>query len=155
MAKVKEMEHKAEDADKRLKTRIIRKSLSIIGPVEPTRRLMRFRERHQTPAHRSGLRRAINAMNNVVAFIEAHYLQAMFVSMVGFVAACRFCISLVERDKQLQVPKYLRPTAPILPANRGLWAAAFSCHLFVRARAIRCSGVTTMRFSIPNRSKAI
>ena len=71
--------------------------------------LMRFRERHQDPSS-TDLEYAarINGKRDVDAFIAAHQ-PPWFVSMVGFVAGLPFMYQMVERERQLEVPKYLRP----------------------------------------------
>ena len=69
--------------------------------------LMRFRERHQDPDSTDIEYAArINDYADVDAFIEAHSGTPWFVSMVGFVAGLPFMYQMVERDKQIQVPKY-------------------------------------------------
>ncbi|MCP3988756.1 MAG: allophanate hydrolase subunit 1 [Actinomycetia bacterium] len=72
--------------------------------------LMRFRSHHQDP-DASDLEYAarINNYATVDAFIEAHSSAPWFTSMVGFVAGLPFLFQMVPRDRQLQVPKYLRP----------------------------------------------
>lgn len=70
----------------------------------------RFRERHQDPQS-TDLQYAArsNGFDSVDAFIAAHSGAPWFVSMVGFVAGLPFMYQMVERDRQLQVPKYLSP----------------------------------------------
>jgi urea carboxylase len=70
----------------------------------------RFRQRHQDPQS-TDLEYAarINGFNSVDSFIAAHSGTPWFVSMVGFVAGLPFMYQMVERDQQLQVPKYLSP----------------------------------------------
>ena len=72
--------------------------------------LMRFRERHQDPAA-TDLEYAarINNCKSVEEFIHAHHASPWFVSMVGFVAGVPWFYQMVERARQLQVPKYVRP----------------------------------------------
>jgi allophanate hydrolase subunit 1 len=72
--------------------------------------LMRFRERHQDP-QATDLEYAarINDLASVENFVAAHSGSPWFVSMVGFVAGLPFMYQMVERARQLQVPKYLRP----------------------------------------------
>ncbi len=72
--------------------------------------LLRFRSHHQDPDS-TDLEYAarINGFDTVDSFIEAHSGAPWFTSMVGFVAGLPFLFQMVPRDKQLQVPKYLRP----------------------------------------------
>ena len=72
--------------------------------------LLRFRSHHQDP-EATDLEYAarINGFDSVDSFIEAHSGSPWFTSMVGFVAGLPFLFQMVPREKQLQVPKYLRP----------------------------------------------
>lgn len=75
-----------------------------------TETLMRFRSHHQD-AEATDLEYAarINGYDSVDSFIEAHAGAPWFTSMVGFVAGLPFLFQMVPRERQLQVPKYLRP----------------------------------------------
>jgi urea carboxylase len=105
--------------------------------------LMRFRERHQDP-QATDLEYAarINGKKSVEEFIEAHSGSPWFVSMVGFVAGLPFMFQMVERERQLQVPKYLRPRTdtPKLTIGHG---GCFGCIYSVRgAGGYQMFGVT-------------
>ncbi|KVE34807.1 5-oxoprolinase subunit B family protein [Burkholderia sp. TSV86] len=105
--------------------------------------LMRFRERHQDPLS-TDLEYAarVNGMQDVDEFIAAHSDSPWFVSMVGFVAGLPFMYQMVERDRQLQVPKYLRPRTdtPQLTVGHG---GCFGCIYSVRgAGGYQMFGVT-------------
>ena len=144
MKRIQELEHKAEGAEKRLATRIIEVPVFYQDPwTQET--LMRFRERHQDPSG-TDLEYAarINGYDNAEAFIEAHYSSPWFVSMVGFVAGLPFLYQLVERDKQLQVPKYLRPRTDTPKQTVG-YGGCFSCIYSVRgAGGYQMFGITPM-----------
>ena len=105
--------------------------------------LLRFRERHQEPTSTDleyGAR--INGYASVDAFIAAHAASPWFVSMVGFVAGLPFMFQMVEREKQIQVPKYLRPRTdtPKLTIGHG---GCFSCIYSVRgAGGYQMFGIT-------------
>jgi len=131
MRRIKDLEHRAEDAEKRLNTRIIEIPVYYQDPWTHET-LMRFRERHQDP-NGTDLEYAarINGYDTVEAFIEAHHSQPWFVSMVGFVAGLPFLYQLVEREKQLQVPKYLRPRTDTPKLTVG-YGGCFSCIYSVR-----------------------
>ena len=94
--------------------------------------LMRFRDRHQDP-NATDLEYAacINELDSVDAFIEAHASSPWFTSMVGFVAGLPFLFQMVERQRQLEVPKYLRPRTdtPALTIGHG---GCFACIYSVR-----------------------
>ncbi len=105
--------------------------------------LMRFRERHQAPDS-TDLEYAarVNDLGSVDEFIAAHSGTPWFVSMVGFVAGLPFLFQMVERSKQLQVPKYLRPRTdtPKLTIGHG---GCFSCIYSVRgAGGYQMFGIT-------------
>lgn len=106
---------------------------------------MRFRERHQDPAS-TDLEYAarINNLPSVDAFVEAHHGSPWFVSQVGFVCGCPWLYQLVDRSRQLQVPKYVRPRTdtPHLTIGHG---GAFACIYAVRgAGGYQMFGVTPM-----------
>lgn len=70
----------------------------------------RFRDRHQRPEGNDLEFAAIeNGLESAQAFIDAHSGAPWITSMVGFVAGLPFLFQMVEREHQLQVPKYLRP----------------------------------------------
>jgi allophanate hydrolase subunit 1 len=107
--------------------------------------LMRFRERHQDP-NGTDLEYAarINGFDSVEDFITAHHSQPWFVSMVGFVAGLPFLYQLVEREKQLEVPKYLRPRTDTPKLTVG-YGGCFSCIYSVRgAGGYQMFGITPM-----------
>lgn len=70
----------------------------------------RFRDRHQTP-DKTDLEFAAmeNDLPSVEAFIEAHAGSPWITSMVGFVAGLPFLFQMVPQERQLEVPKYVRP----------------------------------------------
>lgn len=144
MARIKELEHKADDAEKRLSTRIIEIPVYYQDPWTHET-LMRFRERHQDPSGTDlDYAAKINGYDSVDAFIEAHHSQPWFVSMVGFVAGLPFLYQLVEREKQLQVPKYLRPRTDTPKQTVG-YGGCFSCIYSVRgAGGYQMFGITPM-----------
>jgi KipI family sensor histidine kinase inhibitor len=144
MARIKELEHKAEDADKRLSTRIIEIPVYYQDPWTHET-LMRFRERHQDPTGTDlDYAAKINGYDSAEAFIEAHHSQPWFVSMVGFVAGLPFLYQLVEREKQLEVPKYLRPRTDTPKLTVG-YGGCFSCIYSVRgAGGYQMFGITPM-----------
>lgn len=71
---------------------------------------MRFRERHQDPSSTDlEYAASLNGYSTVCDFVNAHHTSPWFVSMVGFVAGCPWLYQMVDRNSQIQVPKYLRP----------------------------------------------
>ncbi len=144
MARIQDLEHMAENAEKRLSTRIIEIPVYYQDPWTHET-LMRFRERHQDPeATDLDYAARINGYDSVEAFIEAHHSQPWFVSMVGFVAGLPFLYQLVERDKQIEVPKYVRPRTDTPKLTVG-YGGCFSCIYSVRgAGGYQMFGITPM-----------
>lgn len=72
--------------------------------------LMRFRDRHQDP-NGTDLEYAarVNGYKTTEDFIAAHSGAPYLVTMVGFVPGLPWCYQMVSREKQIEVPKYLRP----------------------------------------------
>ncbi len=154
MRRIKDLEHKAEDADKRMKTRIIEIPVYYQDPWTHET-LMRFRERHQDPDGTDlDYAARINGFDSAEAFIEAHHSQPWFVSMVGFVAGLPFLYQLVERSKQLQVPKYLRPRTDTPKQTVG-YGGCFSCVYSVRgAGGYQMFGITPMPIFDPEQKQS-
>ena len=144
MRELQSMEGAASKSDASLKTRIMEIPVFYQDPWTHET-LMRFRERHQNP-NATDLEYAaeVNGLGTVENFIQAHSSQPWFVSMVGFVAGLPFLYQMVERKRQLQVPKYLRPRTdtPKLTIGHG---GCFSCIYSVRgAGGYQMFGVTPM-----------
>jgi urea carboxylase len=115
--------------------------------------LMRFRERHQAP-DLTDLEYAakINHYASVDALIAAHAASPWFVSMVGFVAGLPWLYQMVERAKQIEVPKYLRPRTdtPRLTVGHG---GCLGCIYSVRgAGGYQMFGITPMPIYDPRQS---
>ncbi len=107
--------------------------------------LMRFRERHQDPkATDIEYAARINNFSTVEDFIQAHAGSPWFVSMVGFVAGLPFMYQMVDRPRQIQVPKYLRPRTDTPKLTVG-YGGCFSCIYSVRgAGGYQMFGITPM-----------
>lgn len=113
--------------------------------------LMRFRDRHQDPSGTDlDYAARINGFDSVDAFIEAHSASPWFVSMVGFVAGLPFMYQMVPRERQIQVPKYLRPRTDTPKQTVG-YGGCFSCIYSVRgAGGYQMFGVTPMPIYDPS-----
>lgn len=144
MQRIKSLEAAANKAEKKMTTRIIEIPVFYQDPWT-YETLMRFRERHQEPGGTDlDYAAKINGYESTEAFIEAHHSQPWFVSMVGFVSGLPFLYQLVERKKQLQVPKYLNPRTdtPKLTVGHG---GCFGCIYSVRgAGGYQMFGITPM-----------
>jgi urea carboxylase len=144
LAELKRLESAAEKSDRTLSTRILEVPVYYNDPWTHET-LMRFRERHQDPSG-TDLEYAarINGYAGVPDFVQAHSGAPWFVSMVGFVAGLPFMYQMVEREKQIEVPKYLRPRTdtPKLTVGHG---GCFGCIYSVRgAGGYQLFGVTPM-----------
>jgi urea carboxylase len=141
---LKMLEGASDKTDGSLSTRIIEIPV-FYGDPWTHETLMRFRERHQDPTVADlDYAARINGYASVEAFIAAHAASPWFVSMVGFVAGLPFMYQMVERDKQIQVPKYLRPRTdtPKLTVGHG---GCFGCIYSVRgAGGYQMFGITPM-----------
>ncbi|MFA7412913.1 MAG: carboxyltransferase domain-containing protein [Rhizobium sp.] len=115
--------------------------------------LMRFRERHQDPTGTDlDYAARINDYGSVDDFIAAHAGSPWFVSMVGFVSGLPFMYQMVERKRQIQVPKYLRPRTdtPRLTVGHG---GCFGCIYSVRgAGGYQMFGITPMPIYDPTQT---
>lgn len=150
LKELQSMEGAASKSDASLQTRIMEIPVYYQDPWTHET-LMRFRERHQDPT-KTDLEYAaeVNGLGTVENFVAAHSGQPWFVSMVGFVAGLPFLYQMVERKKQLQVPKYLRPRTdtPKLTIGHG---GCFSCIYSVRgAGGYQMFGITPMPIYDPN-----
>lgn len=150
LRELQSMEGAASKSDATLKTRIMEIPVYYQDPWTHET-LMRFRERHQDPKGTDlEYAAAVNGLGSVEDFVKAHSSQPWFVSMVGFVAGLPFLYQMVERKRQLQVPKYLRPRTdtPKLTIGHG---GCFSCIYSVRgAGGYQMFGVTPMPIYDPN-----
>lgn len=72
--------------------------------------LMRFRDRHQDPESTDleyGAR--TNGFADIASFVDHLSGNPWLVTMLGFVPGLPFCYQLEPRERQVQVPKYIRP----------------------------------------------
>ena len=109
LQQVRQLEQSVQDSPLTLDTRLVEIPVWYNDPW--TREVgARFRARHQDPQS-TDLEYAarINGFDSVDAFIATHSGSPWFVSMVGFVAGLPLLYQMVERQQQLQVPKYLSP----------------------------------------------
>lgn len=139
---LKEMEKNADQGKTKLNTRIIEIPVYYQDPWT-TETLMRFRDRHQDPNSTDiEFAAQINGYKSVDDFIEAHSGSPWFVGMVGFVAGLPFLYQMVDRKRQIQVPKYLRPRTDTPKQTVG-YGGSFSCIYSVRgAGGYQMFGIT-------------
>jgi urea carboxylase len=141
--RLRRLEDEVGDAhDLALSTRIVEIPVFYQDPWT-NETLMRFRDRHQNPDGTDiEFAARINGLSGPEAFIEAHSGSPWFTSMVGFVAGLPFLFQMVPRDRQLEVPKYLRPRTdtPALTIGHG---GCFGCIYSVRgAGGYQMFGIT-------------
>jgi urea carboxylase len=131
LREVKSIEAAARKAEPVIATRIVEIPVFYNDPWTHET-LMRFRERHQDPDGTDlDYAARINNYASVDDFVAAHSGSPWFVSMVGFVSGLPFMYQMVERQRQIQVPKYLRPRTdtPKLTVGHG---GCFGCIYSVR-----------------------
>ncbi len=150
LTELKKIEQLAEQTDYVIDTRIIEVPVYYQDPWT-YETLMRFRERHQDPTGTDlDYAARINGFANVDAFIEAHSASPWFVSMVGFVAGLPFMYQMVERKRQIEVPKYVTPRTDTPKQTVG-YGGCFSCVYSVRgAGGYQMFGITPMPIYDPN-----
>lgn len=152
MAELKRLEESAGLAAPVLNTRIVEIPVYYQDPWT-NETLMRFRERHQDPeATDIEYAARINGYGTVDDFITAHSGAPWFVSMVGFVAGLPFLYQMVDRPRQIQVPKYLRPRTDTPRLTVG-YGGSFSCIYSVRgAGGYQMFGITPMPIYDPHQT---
>ncbi|GAC1045566.1 5-oxoprolinase subunit B family protein [Rhizobium sp. No.120] len=152
LREVKAIESEAEKAEPLITTRIVEIPVFYNDPWTHET-LMRFRERHQEPTGTDlDYATRINGYDTVEDFISAHTGSPWFVSMVGFVAGLPFMYQMVERQRQIEVPKYLRPRTdtPRLTVGHG---GCFGCIYSVRgAGGYQMFGITPMPIFDPTQT---
>jgi urea carboxylase len=149
----KEVEHDVGDAkDFDLQTRICEIPV-LYGDPWTHETLMRFRDRHQDPdATDLEYAASVNGLDSVEAFVERHSSAPWLASMVGFVAGLPFLYQLVPRDRQLEVPKYVRPRTDTPKQTVG-HGGCFGCIYSVRgAGGYQMFGITPMPIYDPGQS---
>ena len=154
MSELKRMEEHADKAELKLNTRIVEIPVYYQDPWTHET-VMRFRERHQDPnATDIEYAARINNFETVDDFIKAHSGSPWFVSMVGFVAGLPFLYQMVDRPRQIQVPKYLRPRTDTPKLTVG-YGGCFSCIYSVRgAGGYQMFGITPMPIYDPEQQTA-
>ncbi|WP_027134124.1 5-oxoprolinase subunit B family protein [Geminicoccus roseus] len=129
LAEIKKLEEQATHGAAEIDTRIVELPVFYEDPWTYETQ-MRFRERHQDPSSTDIAYTArINGYASTADFIAAHAGAPWFVSMVGFVSGLPFLYQMVERDKQIESPKYLRPrtdTPKLTVGHGGCFGAIYS-----------------------------
>lgn len=130
-ALVREIEESVASSDRTtLETRIIEIPVWYDDPIT-AEVVGRFREGyHQDPSGNDlDYAARVNNLDGAAAFIKAHHESPWLVSMVGFVAGLPFMYQLVDREHQLEVPKYLAPrtdTAKLTVGHGGCFGVIYS-----------------------------
>ena len=150
LKEIKAIEKAAAKAKPVIKSRIIEIPVYYNDPWTHET-LMRFRERHQDPNSTDIEYTArINNLDGVDGFVKAHSGAPWFVSMVGFVAGLPFLYQMVDRKRQIQSPKYLRPrtdTPKLTVGHGGCFGAIYSVR---GAGGYQMFGITPMPIYDPN-----
>ena len=127
IAELKELEKSLSDLDDiKIHSRIVDVPILFEDPWTHEA-LMRFRERHQDP-NSTDLEYAarINGYPSKEDFVEAITNHPFLVSMVGFVPGLPWCFQIVSQEKQIEVPKYVRPRT-YTPERAFGFGGAFAC----------------------------
>jgi urea carboxylase len=149
----REIEAEVGDAhDLRMQTRIVEIPV-LYGDPWTHETLMRFRDRHQEPDSTDlEFAARVNDLESVDAFVEAHSASPWLASMVGFVAGLPFLYQMVPRERQLEVPKYIRPRTDTPKQTVG-HGGCFGCIYSVRgAGGYQMFGITPMPIYDPGQS---
>ncbi|SNB72030.1 Allophanate hydrolase subunit 1 [Arboricoccus pini] len=153
LALVKELEEEAEHGPQLIETRIVEVPVFYEDPWT-YETLMRFRERHQDPSGTDlDYTRKINGYATNAELIAAHHGTPWIISMVGFVAGLPWLYQLVEREKQIQSPKYLRPrtdTPKLCVAHGGAFGSIYSVR---GAGGYQMFGVTPLPIYDPSQTQ--
>jgi urea carboxylase len=89
--------------------------------------VMKSRDRHQDPQSTDIEYAAkINGYKSTEDFIQALTSYPFLVSMIGFVPGLPFCFQMVNREQQIEVPKYVRPRT-YTPERAFGFGGAFAC----------------------------
>lgn len=153
LAHLQDIEEKVGNAtDVSLSTRVVEIPVLYRDPWT-TETLMRFRDRHQDPEGTDiDYAARINGLADADAFIEAHTGSPWFTSMVGFVAGLPFMFQMVPQERQLVVPKYLRPRTDTPKQTVG-HGGCFGCIYSVRgAGGYQMFGITPAPIYDPTQS---
>jgi len=150
LAKLKQIETDAEQSEHTIETRIVEIPVFYQDPWTHETQ-MQFRERHQDPSGTDlDYAARINGYDSVDKFIDAHHGSPWFVTMVGFVAGLPFMYQMVDRERQIEVPKYLRPRTDTPKLTVG-YGGCFSCIYSVRgAGGYQMFGITPMPIYDPD-----
>lgn len=129
---LREIEAEVGDAlEFRLQTRVV--EVPILWEDEWTLKvLMRFRDRHQTP-DKTDIEFAaeLNGFDSKEGFKEAVCSTPFLAAMTGFVPSLAWWYQLTTADRQLEVPKYVRPRTDT-PERAFSWGGAFAAIYPVR-----------------------
>lgn len=150
---LQEIDGEVGDArDFKLETRIVEIPVLYSDPWTHET-LMRFRDCHQDPDSTDiDYAARINDFDGAQSFIDAHTGSPWLASMVGFVAGLPFLFQMVSRERQLEVPKYVRPRTdtPALTVGHG---GCFGCIYSVRgAGGYQMFGITPVPIYDPDQA---
>lgn len=155
LAILKKIEAESANVPMQLKTRLIDIPVFFNDPWT-TVVAQKFRDRHQEPDSKNDMEYAakLNGYESVQAFFDAYVGSPWFVSMVGFVAGLPFLFQMVERDKQIEVPKYLSPRTDT-PKQTVAMGGCFSCIYAVQgAGGYQMFGITPIPIFDPEEKGA-
>lgn len=129
---LKDLEKEVASTNAEVNTRIIEFPVWYKDPFTTEVR-NKFKLNHQEPETPTDIEYAakINGYKDIEEYIKAHTQSPWFISMIGFVAGLPWLYQLVERKRQIEVPKYVkaRIDTPKLTVGHG---GCFGCIYAVR-----------------------
>ncbi len=151
-AEIEALDRAAEQSVPVLETRIFELPIYYQDPWTAAT-MTQFRERRQDPDVTDLEYCArINGHDSVASFIAAHHGSPWFVSQVGFVCGVPWFYQMVERERQIEAPKYVRPRTDT-PRHTIGHGGAFTCIYAVRgAGGYQMFGMTPMPIYDPEQS---
>jgi urea carboxylase len=109
IGELKKIEDDTKDLDIEITSRLVDVPVLFQDPWTHEA-VMRFRDRHQDPNSTDLEYSArVNGYSSVEEFINAITSSPFLVSMIGFVPGLPWCFQIVRQEKQIEVPKYVRP----------------------------------------------
>jgi urea carboxylase len=146
---LRELEAEVGDAaDFHLQTRIV--DVPILWDDPWTHEVVqRFRDRHQTPDLTDiEFAAQLNGFDSTQAFRDAVFGTPFLVTMIGFVPGLTWDYQLVASDRQIEVPKYVRPRTDT-PKLAFAWGGARHVRDAVLRRGAPAAGLPRPRLVLP------
>ena len=151
LEQIRAIDSEAEQSEPVLDTRISEMPVYYNDPWTKVT-MEQFRDRRQDPDSTDleyGAK--INGLSSVEEFIATHHQSPWFVSQVGFVCGVPWLYQMVDRARQIEVPKYVRPrtdTPRHTVGHGGCFAAIYAVR---GAGGYQMFGITPMPIFNPDK----